>query len=80
MVILNLAAMQIPPPSPPPSPPSPPPSPPPAWTVVGMAGFSNGEASYVRLAFKPNTSLPYVAYQDSNNPDIPDGAPVRCMA
>ena len=34
------------------------------WRAVGSPGFSAGSASYTSLAFQPNTSQPFVAFQD----------------
>jgi hypothetical protein len=36
---------------------------------VGSAGFSEGMASYISLAFDPSDSLPYVAFSDDGNND-----------
>ena len=38
-----------------------------AWTTVGVADFSAGEADYVSLALHPTTGEPYVAYIDGAN-------------
>lgn len=37
------------------------------WITVGVAGFSEGEVSYISLAFSPITDEPYVAYTDYAN-------------
>jgi len=35
------------------------------WVNVGTTGFSVGQSVYIKLAFNPIDSLPYVAYQDA---------------
>ena len=35
-----------------------------AWKVVDSSGFSTTQVEYIVLAFQPNSSVPYVAYQD----------------
>ena len=35
-----------------------------AWNLVGTAGFSGAPATFVSIVFQPNSSLPYVAYED----------------
>ena len=39
-----------------------------SWNVVGLAGFSLGTVNIGRrsLAFQPNTSLPFLGYEDSS--------------
>ena len=38
------------------------------WAPVGLPGFSTGMAMFTSLALQPNSSIPYVAYQDGYSP------------
>ena len=38
-----------------------------AWSIVGSAGFSAGQADYISLVLHPTTGAPYVAYSDHAN-------------
>ena len=38
-----------------------------AWSSVGSAGFSAGQADWTSLALHPTTGAPYVAYTDGGN-------------
>ena len=38
-----------------------------SWVNVGSPGFSAGQAAFVSLSFQPNSSIPFIAYQDGGN-------------
>ena len=47
-----------------------------SWSPVGGGNISAGQADYVRLAFSPDTSVPYVAFSDYGATSNSQGATV----